>query len=174
MSRRRSRSRTRTGSRWRVLTIALIATVLVLGSIGPPTIAFEAGTADRSSSIGVVDDLDGAHGLNVTSELEEGSENCLVDVTNRLGQSVTVTVSLRDDSTEHGTLNVSLVDESNSGDTVQFDLADGDTQTVKMDVGTGMAGNTTYFHVNASGSGVYAETKNRSAPIASSADTTCA
>lgn len=174
MSRRRSRSRTRGRARWRSLTVGFIVVVLVVGTVGPPTVAFDAGTADRSTSIGVVDDLYGAQGLNVTSELQEGTEGCLVEVTNDLGQDVTVTVSLRDDSTSYGTLKASLVDEVASGDTVRFDLASGDTQTVNMDVNSGTAGNTTYFHVNASGTGIYAETNNRSAPIVSSAGATCA
>lgn len=174
MARYRSRSRSRgRGPRWRVPSVLfVIAVVLLVTAV--PTNAVNFGTADRSSSIDVVGDVDGVQKLNVTSELEDGTEGCLVEVTNHLSQDVTVNVSLREDSTSYGTLKASLIDSLASGDSVEFNLAAGDTQTVSMDVNSGTAGNTTYFHVNSTGPGIYAETLNRSAPIKTSATSSCA
>jgi len=169
--RTRRRSRKRGGSRGRWRAIASAALVVVALAAGAPSGALDVGVADRTASVDVVGDIDGAQKLNVTSELEEGSEGCLVRVTNNLGQDVTVNVSLRENSTGYGTLRAGLLA---SGDSVEFNLADGETQTVNMDVNSGTAGNTTYFHVNSTGSGVYAETLDRSAPINASADTSCA
>jgi hypothetical protein len=156
-----------------VLSLTLFVAVLLVSTVGPPSGAFDTGTVDRSSAIGVVGDPDGVQQLDVTTALASGSENCLVEVTNRFGQDVTVTVSLHEDSTTYGTLNVSAGGETVSGDTVEFDLPAGTTQTVDMNVETGTAGNTTVFDVTAAGDGLDASTPNRQAPIESTAGTTC-
>lgn len=153
-------------------SVLFVITLVFLATTGP-TNAHTLGTVDRSSSIDVVGDIDGIQKLNVTSELGEGTGGCLVDVTNHLGQDVTVNVSLHEDSTAYGNLNVSL-SGSTGGDSVEFNLAAGETQTVNMDVNSGTAGNTTYFHVNSTGAGIYAETLSRSAPIKTSATNSCA
>lgn len=172
--RRRSRSRKQGDGRFRDKTPLLIVIAVVIAVIAPSAAGAVTGRAGRQASVDVVSDIDGVQGLNVTSELESGSENCLVEVTNHLGQEVTVTVALHDDSTQYGTLNVSLPGAVKEGDTVEFALSNGDTQAVKMNVNSGTAGNTTNFHVNSSATGIYAETLNRSAPIVSSGNTTCA
>lgn len=156
-----------------MLSVALLVTGLLVSTVGPPSGAFDAGTVNRSSAIGVADDPDGVQQLDVTTALASGSENCLVEVTNRFGQDVTVTVSLRDDSTTYGTLNVSVDGRTVSGDTVEFALPAGTAQTVEMDVEPGTAGNTTAFDVTATGDGLDASTPNRQAPIESAAGTTC-
>lgn len=174
MARRRSRTRTRGRDGPGGWTGLLVALAVVIAASGPATVAVTTGQGDRQESVDVVGDTSGVQRLNVTTELEEGVENCLVEVTNHLGQEVTVAVTLRDDSRQYGKLKVTLLDTVKEGDSVEFTLADGDTQTVKMDVDAGSAGNTTYFHVNSSATGIYAETRDRSAPIVSSGDTTCA
>lgn len=176
MSRDRSRRRSRGRGRGRtgLGSTALVVALVVFVASGVPGLAVTQGAVDRNSAVDVVDDLDGAQKLNVASELQEGSESCLVEITNNLGQDVTVTVTLAENSKVYGNLNVSLADSVLSGDSVEFDLAVGDTQTVKMEANSGTAGNTTYFHVSSTGTGIYAETRDRSAPIKSSASTSCA
>jgi hypothetical protein len=147
----------------------------VLFGVGAPGAAFDAGDVDRAESADVVSDPDGAVALNVTTALQEGtSGQCLVRVTNDLGTDVTVTVSLRDDSTDLGDLQHSndlLGPES--GEAVEFSLAAGSTSTVEMNTNGSTAGNVTYFHVEVSASGLSGTLRNRSAPIQQSAGTTC-
>lgn len=171
----RSRGRRRTPTTVRVLSIALLVTVLVVGllfgAVGAPTGAFEIGTTDRLASIDVVSDSSGLQRLDVTTALESGSENCLLTVTNQFGQDLTVTVSLREGSTGYGTLNVSI--DGESGDAVEFPLAAGATRTVDMAVDSGTAENTTRFDVTADGTGIDASLPNRHAPIEATAGTIC-
>lgn len=178
MARRRSRSRRRgPRSRWYALASAGVVLVIVLFGTGLPGAAFSTGALDRTGSADVVGDDTGTMALNVTSELQEGtSGQCLVKVTNNAGTDVTVKVSLRDDSTHLGTLQQSTdllgLETDNA---VKFDLAAGNTKTVSMNTDSNTAGNTTYFHVNAtSGNDFTANLTDRSAPIVQSGNTTCA
>jgi hypothetical protein len=156
------------------VTVAVAVAVVVFG-VGVPGAAFSTGSADRSSSVDVVDDPDGVAALNVTTTLQEGtSGQCLVKVTNNAGRDVTVNVSLREDSRDLGELQrESGLLGTQTGDSLEFSLADGGTETVNMNANDGTAGNTTYFHVTTTASGLNAQFENRSAPIEQSAGTTC-
>lgn len=175
--RRRSRSRRR-GSRRRwfgSVSVVLVLAALVFG-IGLPGAAFDTASVNRPVSSNVVGDPSGAAELNVTSELQEGtSGQCLVTITNNLGRDVTVETSLRSDSTHLGELQrEDDVLGLQKGDTIEFSLASGEKKTVNMNVDSGTAGSTTYFHVNATASGLTVSVTDRSTPIVSSAGTTCA
>lgn len=172
-SRRRRRGPRRAGFvSW---SLVLLTAILLVGT-GVPGVAFDTGSGHRGASIDAVDDIDGAATLNVTSALQEGTDaQCLVQITNHLGKDVTLNVSLRSDSTQLGELqrnddNLGL----QKGDSIEFDLADGAAKTVNMNVDSGTAGNTTYFHVRATASGLSVELNDRNAPIQQSAGTTCA
>lgn len=164
----RSRRRRRGG---RTLTRVALAVAVVLFAVatGLPGAASTVGTVSRTAAVDAVDDGRAAHELNLTTALEEGRTNCLVTVTNRLGRSVTVTVALGADSTDLGTLRT----DGASGDTVQFSLADGASQTVDVDVAAGTNGSTASFVVNAEGSGLSVTDVNRDAPIRQDAATDC-
>jgi len=165
----RRRRRRRTGSPL-TKTVA-VAAVLVLALWTPPTASFTVGEADNGQSVGVVSDIDGSVSLNKTAELDDGvSDNCLVRVTNRLGADATVRVSLSDDSKDLGTLKT---DGGAGGDSVEFTLLKGGTETVYMDVNDGTDGNTTRYTVNATGGGSEAVLSGRSSPIEGTAEESC-
>lgn len=173
MGRKRSRRRSDSGSWWSYYLVSIAIAVVVILGVGVPGNAFTTGSMSRGSSADTVTDINGVHNLNVTSELQEGSTGCLVEVTNYLGEETTVNVSLRNDSTDLGTLQTSVLDSVQSGDSVEFTLADGASQTVEMNTNSNTNGSTAYFDVRASGSDIRAEAKNRSAPIGQTADADC-
>lgn len=170
-SRRRGRDRT---ASWSVAITLCVAVVLLVGS-GVPSVAFETGQSERSPSVDVVEDSGGALGLNVTSALEEGSnDDCLVRLTNHLGQSGTVNVSLRGGSRDLGTLKTETAAlGQQSGDSVEFSLDDGASNEVSMEVKNGTAGNTTAFNVSVVAPGLSVALDGRTAPIEMNAGTTC-
>lgn len=178
MRRRGARRRRQQGSRSLIdviLYLGLVVAVIV-ALTGPPGAAYTTGQFGRATSIDAVADIDGVVKLNTTSELQEGTnDQCLVRITNYLGKEVTANVSLRNDSTHLGELRrEDDILGLQRGDTLEFPLADGESKTVFMDVETGTAGNTTYFHVTATATGLSVELNDRSAPIVQTGDTTCA
>lgn len=154
-------------------TVLVTLVVLLLFGWGSPTASFSLGESDRGTSVAVTDDTNGLVGLNKTSELKEGaSDNCLVGVTNQLDESATVDVSLGSSSGDLGSLKVGP-NGTLEGNSVEFSLNDGASETVYMDVDAGTAGNTTYYSVNVSTSGVQGILAERSAPIKGTAGKTC-
>jgi len=131
---------------------------------GVHSAAFSTATADRGSSVDVTSDEVGAHTLDVAGSVHVNSTEPLVNVTNRLGRSTTVTVTLADNSTHLGDIVVDGVDES---DQASFSLATGDTKRVDLDVSddSSLVGETVYFHVNASGTGLDVSAPARRVPI---------
>lgn len=136
----------------------------VAGVGGVHTAAFSTATADRGSSVDVTSDESGAHTLEVAGSVHVNSTESIVNVTNRLGRSTTVTIALADNSTHLGELVVDGVDE---GDRASFSLSAGDTKRVDLSVpdDSSLVGETVYFHVNASTDGLDVSAPGRSASI---------
>lgn len=172
MSPKRKKGRGSSGCLPKKTVLATLVVLLVFGW-GSPTASFSLSESDRGTSVAVVDDTDGLVRLNKTSELKEGvSDNCLVSVANRLGESATVEVSLGGSSESLGSLKVGP-NGTLEGSSVGFSLDDGGSETVYMDVDTGTAGNTTHYSVNVSTQGVESILMGRSAPIKETAGKTC-
>jgi hypothetical protein len=87
-----------------------------------------------------------------------------VNVTNNLGREVTVTVTIRNDSTSKGDL---VVDGTNRGNETSISLADGATETVRVEVpdDSSLTDEVLYFHVTATDPGLEVTANNRSVPI---------
>ncbi|PSQ16740.1 hypothetical protein BRD00_09960 [Halobacteriales archaeon QS_8_69_26] len=77
---------------------------------------------------------------------------------------MTVTVALRSNSTNLGDL---VVDGTNHGNEVTFTLGESGTESVKLSVpdDDSLVGETVYFHVNASASGLDVSATDRSVPV---------
>jgi len=169
------RKRRRRGARRGPLkNVFLLAVVLILiFGVGSPTASFSLGEADRGTSVVVTDDTDGVVSLNKTSALKEGtSGGCLVGVTNQIGETASVEVSLSSSSESLGALKTDP-NGTVKGNSVEFSLDDGASDTVYMDVEEGTAGNTTYYSVKMSTSGIEGVLVERSAPIKETAEETC-
>lgn len=166
MTGRRSRRR---GSRTTIPGLILLAggivlIAFVLGSGGMGTASFSTADAPRNSSANVVSDESAAHSLDVASTVHINATDPLVNVTNRLGQDVTVTVTLRSDSTHIGDL---VVDGTNDGNETTFTLAKQNTKTVKIMIpdDTSLTTETVYLHVYASAPGLEVSAPDRNASV---------
>lgn len=146
------------------LVVGVLAVFVVFGSGGMATASFTTADAPRTSAVDVTSDELGAHGLDVAAEVSTNSTSTLVNVTNRLGQDVTITVGLRDDSEHIGDL---VVDGTVVGNETSFTLTEGAEQTVKIEIpdDTSLADETVYFYVDASASGLEVTAPDRSAPV---------
>lgn len=113
--------------------MAILAVALLLGAglAVTPAGLFTAAELPRVSDLDSVGDTSGVIGLDVVSSVDINSVEKLVNVTNHRGDSVSVTVSLDSSATDVGDL---VVDGTNEGDTANFSLASGSTETVKIDV----------------------------------------
>lgn len=158
----RQRDHPRRGSR--APSVALVLTVLLLGSLVVPAGSFSTASVPRGTAIDVVSDSEGSHNLDVAGSVTVGQTDRLVTVTNNLGTDVTVVIRLRADSTEKGDL---VIDGVSHGDEVSFSLATGSTRSVDLNVSSDQAldGEQVYFHANASGSGLTVEAPDRSTTI---------
>lgn len=155
MRKRRSRSRGSKGSTPGLATLlsSLLVVAIVLGGGAMGTASFSAGETPRGSSVDVTGDKQAALSLDTATSVQVNSTDPLVNVTNQLGQDVTVTVALRADSTEKGEL---VLDGARVGNSTSFSLAQGATQTVEIAVAndTSLAGGSIFFRVDASASGI--------------------
>lgn len=173
MKRRRSRGAKRsTILRYAVLFVAVL---LVGYGVAPvsPTGAFTTADVSRHPSIDVVRDIDAALELDKTADVQEGTTQCIVVVTNRLAREETFAVSLADRSTDLGHLEVSLIDSLKKGDTVKFTLSAGSSQTVKLAANSGTNGSTAYYHVNTTATDLGVQATDRTAPIVNSSTAGC-
>lgn len=166
MKRRRSRRR---GSSVTLPVLVLFASgvllvAFVLGGGGMGAASFTAADASRNSAVNVASDDQGALTLDVAPAVHTNSTDSLVNVTNHLGQDVSVTVTLRDDSDHVGDL---VVGESNVNNTTTFSLAAGETKTVKIEIpdDDSLTDETVYFAVDASGTGLEVTTADNSTPV---------
>lgn len=163
MTRRRPRSPRE--SRSRILTVCgVVLVVLVVVGATLPAASFTRSQADRSSAVSVANDDNAVLSLDTASEVTINGTSDLVNVTNGFGQSVTLTVSIRSDSTDEGDL---VVDGTNHGDEVSLSLADGATETIRVEVpdDSTLTDEVLYFHVAASAPGLEVTANNRSVPI---------
>jgi uncharacterized protein with PhoU and TrkA domain len=159
-------SRRRRGGRRlpKTLVVALALLVVVFGAGHTATSSFTAGDTQRGSGVDVVSDEAAVHALDVAAAVHVNATDPLVNVTNRLGRSVSVTVSLRSESTDVGEL---VVDGVAVGDSATFTLNDGGAETVRIDVpdDANLTDRTVYFDADASDTGLEVRAPNRSAPV---------
>jgi hypothetical protein len=161
----RGRPRSPRESRSRLLTVcgAALLVVVVVGATLPAA-SFTQSGADRGSAVSVASDDNAVLRLDTASEVTINGTSDLVNVTNGLGQPVTLTVSIRSDSTDEGDL---VVDGTNYGDEVSLSLGEGATETIRVDVpdDSTLTDEVLYFHVAASDPGLEVTANNRSVPI---------
>lgn len=162
----RRRSRRRSGRRSTRVVVALLGAAVVAAFVGGPLAsgATDAGALGRGTGSNVTDDASGAHALDVATAVHVNATDPLVNVTNRLGRTVTVTVELRDDSTDVGDL---VVDGTTRGNATSFTLSAGATETVEISIPDdgSLVGRTVYFHANASDPGLDVTATDRNAPV---------
>lgn len=151
--RRRSRRRGGGGSRtWWIVGLTLLVAIGGLGAgLDTGSVAFTSASSERGSSVDVVDDASGLFGLDVAASVEAGTTTRLVTVTNRVGQTVDLTVTL-DGAT--GTL-------SNS----QGQLQAGDSQDVLIDVPCGSGTDTVAVTISASADSRFSGSATRSTSV---------
>lgn len=166
MTRRRSRSRSRGGRSWATTLVVVIALVCVVGAsgVGLESAAYSSSSAPRAATADVVVDESGVHALDTTQSVHLNSTEPLVNVTNHHTRDVSVTVTLRDDSTHLGDL---VLDGSETGNSTTFTLSATNTQTVELKVpdDSSLDGETVYFHVNASTTAYSVSATDRSAAV---------
>lgn len=136
----------------------------VLGSGGMGTASFSTSDAPRENVVNVVSDESAAHSLDTASAVHINATDPLVNVTNQLGQGVTVTVTLRSDSTHIGDL---VVGGTNDGNETTFTLAEQDTQTVKIKIpdDTSLTTETVYLRVSATAPDLEVSAPDRNASV---------
>lgn len=159
------RSRSRGGRSVGTLVTGLVL-VLVLTGGWFGAAAFTTGTAERSTAVDVAGDTAGALGIDRSAAVHTNATEPLVNVTNRLGRPVTVTVALRADSTSKGDL---VVDGTTVGDQATVSLPRGATRRVDVAVAdnSSIAGTSLAFDVVASAPGLRVRGENRTVPIRS-------
>lgn len=137
----------------------LIVVVLVVG-VTLPASSFTHGELPRGSSVDVTSDENAALALDSAQAAYINDTSELVTVTNQLSSDVTVTVTLRDDSTHIGDL---VVDGNTQGNETSFTLAEGGTETVQVQIpdDSSLTDETAYFHVRAAAPGVTVKAHDR-------------
>jgi len=148
-----------------VLVVGIVLVVLAtFGSAGIEAASFDTGQADRGGAVDVTDDESAAHALDAADAVSVNATEPLVNVTNRLGTDVTVTVSLRDNSTQIGDL---VVDGTVEGNQTSFSLPAGSTRTVEIEIPDDdtLSTETVYFDVDASGEGIDVTAPDRRVPV---------
>ncbi|MFB6297522.1 MAG: hypothetical protein ABEH56_03265 [Salinirussus sp.] len=153
MGRRRSRSRG-SGNRWLWIVVAvtlLVVAAPIWGGADTASEAFTSMSSDRGSSVDVAGDAGGLFGLDIAASVSAGTTSRLVTVTNQVGQTVDLTVTL--DGTT-GTL---------SGD--QGTLQPGESLVVSIDVACGSRADTVSFTVDGTAEERFSGTTTRSTSI---------
>lgn len=161
--RRRTRKRSRT--RHPIITACgVLAVVVLVVGVSLPAASFTHGEVPRGTSVDVTSDENGALALNTAQAVSINDTSDLVGVTNHLGRGVTVTVTLRSDSTDKGAL---AVDGTTDGNETSFTLASGGQETVRIEIpdDSSLTDDAVYFHVTVSGPGLTAAARDRSSPI---------
>lgn len=161
--RRRTRQRSSTGGSFTSLCGILIIAMLIVG-VSVPSASFSHGEVPRGAAVDVTTDTNAAHALGVAQAVYINDTSELVNVTNHLGRDVTITVTLRSDSDHIGDL---VVDGVTSGNETTFDLAEGTTERVKIEIpdDSSLTDETVYFHVNATNPGLTVKAPDRKAPV---------
>lgn len=113
-----------------------VAIVLALAATAPPSESFTTANYDRHEVIDVVQDSQGVLGLEKSATVTRNTNDSLLNLTNRVGRDVTVTVALQDPT--QGTLRVDTDGDGTyeqEGGSVTFSLLDGARQRVDLDSG---------------------------------------
>ena len=160
------RRRSRRGTNSSTLTcLCLVVAVLALAfGGGLEATAFTTGLVDRQSAVDVVSDRDGALQIGTADHVRINSTTPLVNTTNRLGRSITLTITLRAETADRGDL---VVDGVNYGDQVSLSLARAETANVDISVpdDKSLVGTDVRFDVRASASGIQISAADRRVPI---------
>lgn len=129
-----------------------------------PTESFTDAAHPRGASLNVTPDERSVHELVVADRVRTNATDPLVNVTNRLGRDVTITVALRSESKDLGTL---VVDGDEVGNATSFALARGAGQTVSIRVpdDDSLGNETVRFDVDASHPGLEVTAPDRGVPI---------
>lgn len=162
-SRRRSRERAGSHSSLTYVCGLLLVGALIVG-VSLPAASFSRGEIPRGSAVGVAADENAALGLDRAQAVYINDTSVLANVTNHLGQDVTITVALRSDSTHVGDL---VVDDRQYGEVASFTLPQGATKSVEMSVpdNSSFTDEVVYFDVTASESGLTAKAPDRRVPV---------
>lgn len=163
---RRSRRSRRRGNHtnWGRIAVGLVCIGLLVTGSSLATLSYSAGHVPRESSLNVVSDDVAVHTLDTAQAVHINRTSSLVNVTNNLGKELSVTVTLRNDSTQIGDL---VVDGQNYGNQASFTLAKDATETVQIKIpdGSSLTDEVVYFHVNATAPGLTAKAPSRSVPV---------
>lgn len=158
--------RRRTNRVQTVVSVALLLLVLsfAFGAGWGATASFTTGRQSRAGAVDVTADETAAFGLGIADSVHINSTDPLVNVTNELGQSVTVSVTLDSESEHIGDL---VVDGNTVGNSTSFELAEAQTETVSIEIPDDdtLTSETVYFSASGSGSGLTVSAKNRSVPV---------
>lgn len=146
-----------------IVAVSLALWAAFAGGAGIHAGALSTGAADRSSSVAVSADSESVHGIDAAGAVHVNTTQPLVNVTNRMGRPVTVTISLQPESTDIG----DLVLGGTHADSIDVALAAGDTVTVDLAVrdDATLVGRTVHFDVNAAASGLSVAATNRTVPV---------
>ncbi len=160
----RRRSRSRVSGHPLVSAAVVVASILAVAAGGVGAGAFSTAGLDRAPSIDVTSDSDGALGVDAAPSVHTNATEPLVNLTNRLGRTATVTVELRAASTDRGDLVVNGQDE---GDRVSVTLDRGESARIDVSVPDdgSLVGESIRFDVRGSATGFRVSVNNRSVPI---------
>ncbi len=151
-----SRSRRRRTVR-RSLTAVLLAGVVVSVAVSAvPASSYSTGTAQRGSSVAVASDETAVVGLDVATSVKKGGVHPLVNVTNRMGVPLTVTVTLTNPNT--GEL---YYDGTKRGSSATFTLGAAGTPTAQVAVKVSKKPDVIAFDVTAESNGASVRAANR-------------
>lgn len=137
--------------------------VLMVGA-SIPTASFTHGELPRNSNVDVTTDINAAHTLDTAQAVSINDTSRLVNVTNHLGRSVTITITIRSDSTHIGDL---VVDGVARGNETTFDLGRDATENVQIRIpdDSSLTDENVYFHVKAKASGLSVSAPDRQASV---------
>lgn len=145
---------------WPRLTGLAVVGLLALVAVASPAASFTLADHPRVAGSDVVTDVDGTLGLDVAASVTANRIERLVDVENRLGTAVTVTVTVT--NTDRHDL---YVDGTNHGTQATFTLADGAIQRVDVEAHASVG--SVDFDVSASAVGLSVTATGRSASVTS-------
>lgn len=144
--RRRSRKRGGGANMWWILGLTFLVVTGAFGAgLDTGSVAFTSASSERGASVDVAEDNSGLFGLDVAASVQAGSTTRLVTVTNNVGQTINVTVTL--DGTTGTLSNNQGTLQPGESLVVSTDIAcDADTDTVSFTVdgaaGEHFSGNT--------------------------------
>jgi hypothetical protein len=150
--------------------VGVVTGLLALSGV-PASTSFTTGDAVRGPGINVADDPSAVLGLDNHSAMQTGETCKLVNVTNGFNTTLTVTVTLREDSEKYGNLTLG---NGREGNETSFSLGAGSTQQVGLETENDSSydGDDVYFHANATAASVDVVATDRHSTIDDGALTT--